>query len=107
MGTRHKLALVDSVGLAARARRHWLFGLVLAAALVVRILTALAFRPSMWFGGGSVSYLATGLRLVPDPSRAGGCAFMHLVHRPLHSFVLVTAINCVLGLAMGRLTTLP
>ena len=44
MGTRHKLALVDSVGLAARARRHWLFGLVLVAALVVRILTALAFR---------------------------------------------------------------
>ena len=76
MGTRHKLALVDSVGLAARARRHWLFGLVLVAALVVRILTALAFRPIMWFGGDSASYLATGLRLIPDPSRVGGYGFM-------------------------------
>jgi hypothetical protein len=63
---------VDSVGLAARARRHWLFGLVLVAALVPRVLTALAFRPIMWFGGDSASYLATGLRLIPDPSRVGG-----------------------------------
>ena len=51
---------------------HWLFGLVLVAALALRILTALAFRPIMWFGGDSASYLATGLRLIPDPSRVGG-----------------------------------
>jgi hypothetical protein len=108
MGTRHKLALVDSVGLAARARRHWLFGLVLVAALVVRILTALAFRPIMWFGGDSASYLATGLRLIPDPSRVGGYGFMLWVLRPrlglaLHSFALVAAVQHLMGLAMGVL----
>jgi hypothetical protein len=94
---------VDSVGLAARARRHWLFGLVLAAALVVRILTALAFRPIMWFGGDSASYLATGLRLIPDPSRVGGYGFMLRVLKPLHSFALVAAAQHLMGLAMGVL----
>src|SRR5437773_729066 len=103
MGTRHKLALVDSVGLAARARRHWLFGLVLVAALVLRILTALAFRPIMWFGGDSASYLATGLRLIPDPSRVGGYGFLFWVLRPLHGFALVAAVQHLMGLAMGVL----
>ena len=62
----------------AGARRHWLFGLALAGAVAVRVLVMLAFRPVMWFGGDSASYLATGLRLVPDPSRVGGYGFMLL-----------------------------
>ena len=94
---------MDSVGLAARARRHWLFGLVLVAALALRILTALAFRPIMWFGGDSASYLATGLRLIPDPSRVGGYGFMLWVLGPLHSFALVAAVQHLMGLAMGVL----
>ncbi|HEY0998473.1 MAG TPA: phospholipid carrier-dependent glycosyltransferase [Streptosporangiaceae bacterium] len=94
---------MNSVGLAARARRHWLFGLVLAAALVLRILVALAFRPIMWFGGDSASYLATGLRLIPDPARVGGYGFMLWVLRPLHSFALVAAVQHLMGLAMGVL----
>jgi Dolichyl-phosphate-mannose-protein mannosyltransferase len=97
---------VDQVGLTARARRHWLFGLVLAAALVLRILVALAFRPIMWFGGDSASYLATGLRLVPDPARVGGYGFMLWVLRPLHSFALVAAVQHLMGLAMGVLVYL-
>src|ERR1700749_4796484 len=103
MGTRHKLALVNPVGLTARARRHRLFGLVLVAALVLRILVALAFRPIMWFGGDSASYLATGLRLIPDPARVGGYGFMLWVLRPLHSFALVGAVQHLMGLAMGVL----
>jgi len=94
---------VDQVGLAARARRHWLFGLVLVAALVLRILVALAFRPIMWFGGDSASYLATGLRLIPDPSRVGGYGFMLWMLKPLHSFALVAAVQHLMGLAMGVL----
>ena len=94
---------MNSVGLAARARRHWLFGLVLAAALVLRILVALAFRPIMWFGGDSASYLATGLRLIPDPARVGGYGFILWVLRPLHSFALVAAVQHLMGLAMGVL----
>jgi hypothetical protein len=85
------------------ARRHWLFGLVLAGALVLRVLAMLAFRPIMWFGGDSASYLATGLRLIPDPSRVGGYGFMLWVLRPLHSLALVAAIQQLMGMAMGVL----
>jgi hypothetical protein len=92
-----------SVDLARQARQHWLFGLVLLAALVLRILVALAFRPIMWFGGDSASYLATGLRLIPDPARVGGYGFMLWILRPLHSFALVAAVQHLMGLAMGVL----
>jgi hypothetical protein len=94
------------VDLARRSRDHWLFGLVLVAALVLRILTALAFRPIMWFGGDSASYLATGLRLIPDPARVGGYGFMLWALKPLHSFALVAAVQHVMGLAMGVLVYL-
>ena len=87
--------------LAQFARRHWLFGLALIAALVLRVLTSLAFRPIMWFGGDSASYLATGLRLIPDLSRVGGYGFMLWVLRPVHSFALVAAVQHLMGLAMG------
>ena len=76
---------------------------MLVAALVLRVLVALAFRPIMWFGGDSASYLATGLRLIPDPARVGGYGFMLWVLRPLHSFALVAAVQHLMGLAMGVL----
>jgi hypothetical protein len=85
------------------ARRHWLFGLVLAGALVLRVLAMLAFRPIMWFGGDSASYLATGLRLIPDPSRVSGYGFMLWVLRPLHSLAVVAAVQHLMGIAMGVL----
>src|SRR6202011_1264004 len=61
------------------------------------------FRPIMWFGGDSASYLATGLRLVPDPSRVGGYGFMLWVLRPLHSLALVAAVQHLMGVVMGVL----
>src|SRR5262249_48133905 len=57
----------------------------------------------MWFGGDSASYLATGLRLIPDLSRVGGYGFMLWVLRPLHSFALVAGVQHLMGLAMGVL----
>ena len=85
------------------ARRHWLFGLALAAAAALRVLAMLAFGPIMWFGGDSASYLATGLRLIPDPSRVGGYGFMLWVLRPLHSLALVAAVQHLMGLVIGIL----
>jgi hypothetical protein len=94
---------VNGVRLVAAARRHWLFGLALAGAVVLRVLAMLAFRPIMWFGGDSASYLATGLRLVPDPSRVGGYGFMLWALRPLHSFAVVAAVQHLAGLVIGVL----
>ncbi len=86
---------------AAGARRHWLFGLVLAAAVVLRVLAMLAFRPVMWFGGDSASYLATGLRLIPDPSRVGGYGFLLWALRPIGSFAVLAGLQHLMGLAIG------
>ena len=94
---------MNRVRLAAAARRHWVFGLALAGAVAVRIGVMLAFRPVMWFGGDSASYLATGLRLVPDPSRVGGYGFMLRILEPLHSFAAVAAVQHVMGLVIGVL----
>ncbi len=91
------------MGLVTTARRHWLFGLALAGALALRVLVMLAFRPIMWFGGDSASYLATGLRLIPDPSRVGGYALLLWVLRPLHSLTLVAAVQHLMGIAIGVL----
>jgi hypothetical protein len=91
------------VELAAVARRHWLFCLALAGAVVLRVLAMLAFRPIMWFGGDSASYLSTGLRLIPDPSRVGGYGFMLWALRPLHSFAVVAALQHLAGIAVGVL----
>ncbi len=91
------------IGVAGLARRHWLFGLAVAGAVVLRALAMLAFRPIMWFGGDSASYLATGLRLVPDPSRVGGYGFLFTLLRPLHSFAAVAAVQHLAGLASGVL----
>src|SRR5262249_44688393 len=77
--------------------------LVLAAALVLRVLASLAFRPVMWFGADSASYLATGLRLIPDPGRAGGYGFLLWTLRPLRSFAALAALQHAMGLAMGVL----
>ena len=91
------------MGLVTTARRHWLFGIALAGALALRVLVMLAFRPIMWFGGDSASYLATGLRLIPDPSRVGGYALLLWVLRPLHSLALVAAVQHLMGIAIGVL----
>jgi hypothetical protein len=73
---------------------------------VVRVLAMLAFRPIMWFGGDSASYLATALHLIPDPSRVGGYALTLWLLRPLHSFAAVAAVQHVMGLAIGVLSYL-
>jgi len=92
---------LDVAGLAAGARRHWLFGLALAGGVALRVLAMLAFRPVMWFGGDSASYLATGLRLIPDPSRVGGYGFLLWALRPLRSFAVLAAVQHLMGLAIG------
>jgi hypothetical protein len=70
---------------------------------VLRVLTMLAFPPAIWFGGDSASYLSTALRLVPGTSRLSGYGLLLLALRPFHSFALVTAVQHLMGLAIGVL----
>jgi len=77
------------------------FTVALLLATAVRAITATAFRPAIWFGGDSASYVATALRLHPDISRVSGYGVFLLLLRPFHSFTLDVAVQHVLGLLMG------
>jgi len=94
---------VERVRVGQLIRQEWLFGIALTLAVAIRVLVMLAFRPVMWFGGDSASYLATGLRLIPDPSRVGGYGFLLFALRPFGSFVAVAAVQHAMGVAIGVL----
>ncbi len=81
--------------------RNRLFSAAFAVGAVLRLITMLGFPPAIWFGGDSVSYLNTGLSLYPGTSRESGYGVMLAVLRPLHSFVVVTAVQHLLGLAIA------
>ncbi len=79
--------------------RTFTVAFLLAAA--VRAAAMLAFRPAIWFGGDSASYLAVALRGQPDDSRVSGYGlFLRLLY-PFHSFMLVVGVQHLLGLLIG------
>ena len=81
--------------------RYRLFAVAFTLGLALRVITMLGFPPAIWFGGDSASYLSTALRLVPGTSRLSGYGLMLLVLRPFHSFAAVTAVQHLMGLALG------
>jgi hypothetical protein len=83
--------------------RHWLFSVALGLGLLLRLFTMLGFPPAIWFGGDSVSYVNSGLHWWPGVSRESGYGVMLGLLHPFHSFVVVTAIQHLMGLAMGVL----
>jgi hypothetical protein len=85
-------------------RRHSWFAAAAAGGLVLRVITMLGFPPAIWFGGDSASYLSTALRYAPGTSRLSGYGALLLVLRPFHSFAVVTAVQHLMGLAIGAAT---
>jgi hypothetical protein len=83
--------------------RHRLFTAAFSLGLVLRVVTMLGFRPAIWFGGDSASYLSTGLRLFPGTSRLSGYGVMLALLRPFHSFYVVAAVQHLMGLAMAAM----
>ena len=81
--------------------RHWGFTAAFALGLALRIITMLGFRPAIWLGGDSTSYLTTGLSLIPGISRQSGYGLVLFLLRPAHSFLLVTALQHAAGLAIA------
>jgi hypothetical protein len=81
--------------------RHWIFGIALALGAALRLITWLGFRPAIWFGGDSVSYVNSGLHWWPGVSRESGYGVMLELLEPFHSFAVVTAVQHVLGLAIA------
>ncbi|HUD79714.1 MAG TPA: hypothetical protein VMR00_17860 [Streptosporangiaceae bacterium] len=69
----------------------------------MRLITMLGFPPAIWFGGDSVSYVNSGLHQWPGVSRESGYGIFLEIFHPFHSFFVVTAVQHLLGLAMGVL----
>jgi hypothetical protein len=88
--------------LPAAARRacggHRVFVIALAAGAALRLATELGYRWAIWFND-SFDYVAIALRLRPDPMRPVGYPVLLWLVRPLHSLVVVTSLQHLLGLA--------
>ncbi len=80
---------------------NWLFSGAFAIGLVLRLITMLGFPPAIWFGGDSVSYVNSSLHLWPGVSRESGYGVMLKFLEPFRSFVVVVAVQHLMGLAVS------
>jgi hypothetical protein len=100
-GPRAGLRAVWSVARpAALWRDHRLFTLLVAVATAVRVLATLAFRPAL-FIPDSFDYLHDGTHLVIEQLRPAGYPILLRVLAPLHSLLLVTTLQHLMGIGAG------
>jgi len=81
-------------------REHRPFAVVLAVAAALRIVVMLGYPPAMFFND-SYNYMTDAVTRMPDLVRSSGYPLFLAVLLPFHSLALVTALQAVLGLAMG------
>jgi hypothetical protein len=95
---------VPEIRFAGRLRRvagaHWLFGAVLGVAVVLRIVVMLGYPPAMYFND-SYDYLADAVFRAADVVRPDGYPLFIFILEPFRSAALITALQAVMGLAMG------
>jgi hypothetical protein len=83
------------------AAEHRLFAIALGAGAFARLLVAIGYPGTLWFAGDSYVYVGAALRLQPDLSKTTGYSLFLRVLEPLHSFVVVTCVQHLFGLAAG------
>ena len=79
---------------------HWQFTIVLAAAIVVRIIVILGYPPILWFND-SYNYLYDAVTHVPDQVRPNGYPFFIDLLLPLHSAYPLALLQAAMGVGMG------
>jgi len=79
---------------------HWQFTIVLAAAIVVRIIVILGYPPILWFND-SYNYIYDAVAHVPDRIRPNGYPFFIDLLLPLHSAYLLALLQAAMGAGMG------
>ena len=84
--------------LAAGARRHWLFGVLLAAGAALRALAMYAYRPAFEFSGDSYAYLTLSHLSRPDPMRPAGYPLLLRLLGGTHRLAVVPAVQHAAGL---------
>ncbi|MGH9074782.1 MAG: hypothetical protein ACRDZQ_11790, partial [Acidimicrobiales bacterium] len=93
--------------MAGRARsafvRHWLFALILAAGLALRVLVDVAYWPTLLLFGDSYSYLGDAHRLQPQATHPLGYPLLLRALSPAGSIAVVPIVQHLLGMALGVL----
>jgi hypothetical protein len=79
---------------------HWQFAIVLAAAIVVRIIVVLGYPPILWFND-SYNYVYDAVTHIPDRVRPNGYPFFIDLLLPLHSAYPLAVLQAAMGVAMG------
>jgi hypothetical protein len=84
-------------------REHWLFSAVLVVSVVPRLIAMLGYPPASWYPD-SLPYIQFALHPEPYDIRPIGYSFFLILLEPLHSILVVTAVQHAMGLAMGVAT---
>ena len=79
---------------------HWQFGLVVVAAVAVRIVVVLGYPPVLWFSD-SYNYLYDAATHIPDQVRPNGYPFFLQLLLPLHSDDAIGLVQAAMGVAIG------
>lgn len=86
--------------LARFARRHALFAVAVAAAVVVRVIAMLGFRGPLPYPD-STSYVANAVRLAPGLVRPSGYSVMLWLLLPLHRLTAVIGLQHAMGVSLA------
>jgi hypothetical protein len=86
--------------LARTAATNWQFGLVVLAAVLMRVVVVLGYPPVLWFDD-SYNYLYDAVTHIPDEVRANGYPFFLQLLLPLHSDYPIGLLQAAMGLAVG------
>jgi hypothetical protein len=79
---------------------HWQFAIVVAVAVLMRIIVILGYPPILWFDD-SYNYIYDAFTGRPDAIRANGYPFFLQLLLPLHSTYPIGLIQAAMGVAMG------
>jgi hypothetical protein len=79
---------------------HWQFAIVVAVAILMRIIVILGYPPILWFDD-SYNYIYDAFTGRPDVIRANGYPFFLQLLLPLHSTYPIGLIQAAMGVALG------
>jgi len=88
------------VRLTRPAVTHWQFTIVLAAAVIVRVIVIVGYPPILWFND-SYNYVYDAVSNIPDPVRPNGYPFLIKALLHLHSAYPLALLQAAMGVAMG------
>jgi hypothetical protein len=88
-------------GIRALIGHHRVFTVALAAAVVPRVVAMLGFQPALLFRLDSYDYLHGAVQVSPNLINVSGYSLFLWLLRPLHSLVVVVAVQHFMGLGVA------